>query len=100
MSKPVTSVAAMILVDDGKLDLDAPVARYLPELQDMRVAVEKTDPATGKTQHGLDLPKRPMTVRDLLRHTSGLIYPYPDMDFAYPERGLADATAEFEIRAI
>jgi len=100
MSKPVTSVAAMILVDDGKLDLDAPVTRYLPELQDMRVAFKKTDPATGNTEYGLDPPKRPMTVRDLLRHTSGLIYPYPDMDFAYPERGLADATAEFEIRAI
>jgi CubicO group peptidase (beta-lactamase class C family) len=101
MSKPVTSVAAMILVDDGKLDLDAPVARYLPELQDMRVAFQKTDPATGETEYGLGLPKRPkrpMTVRDLLRHTSGLIY--PEMDFAYPERGLADATADFGIRMI
>jgi CubicO group peptidase (beta-lactamase class C family) len=101
MSKPVTSVAAMILVDDGKLDLDAPVARYLPELQDMRVAFEKTDAATGKTEYGLGRPKRPkrpMTVRDLLRHTSGLIY--PDMEFAYPEGGLADATADFGIRAI
>jgi CubicO group peptidase (beta-lactamase class C family) len=101
MSKPVTSVAAMILVDDGKLDLDAPVARYLPELQEMRVAFQKTDPATGQTEYGLGLPtrpKRPMTVRDLLRHTSGLIY--ADMDFAYPERGLADASAGFGIRMI
>src|SRR5882672_9335818 len=98
MSKPVTSVAAMILVDDGKLDLDAPVTRYLPELADMRVAFKKTDPATGNAEYGLDPPKRPMTVRDLLRHTSGLIY--PDMDFAYPERGLADATADLEIRTI
>jgi CubicO group peptidase (beta-lactamase class C family) len=81
MSKPVTSVAAMILVDDGKLDLDAPVARYLPELGNMRVAVEKTDMATGQTEHGLDLPKRPMTVRDLLRHTSGIVY--PELDFAF-----------------
>jgi CubicO group peptidase (beta-lactamase class C family) len=103
MSKPVTSVAAMILVDDGKLDLDAPVAWYLPEVGDIRVAFEKTDRATGKTEYGLGLPKppkRPMTVRDLLRHTSGLIYPYPDMDFAYPERGLADAAAKFGIWAI
>ena len=101
MSKPVTSVAAMILVDDGKLDLDAPVARYLPELQDMRVAFQRTDPATGETKYGLGLPerpKRPMTVRDLLRHTSGLIY--PELDFAYPERGLADANADFGIRMI
>lgn len=98
MSKPVTSVAAMILVDDGKLDLDAPVARYLPELGDMRVAFRRTDPATGKAEYGLDPPKRPMTVRDLLRHTSGLIY--PELDYAYPERGLADATADFGIHAI
>jgi CubicO group peptidase (beta-lactamase class C family) len=98
MSKPVTSVAAMVLVDDGKLDLDASVARYLPEIGDMRVASEKTNPATGKMEYGLDPPKRPMTVRDLLRHTSGLIY--PEMDFAYPERGLADPTADSGIRSV
>jgi CubicO group peptidase (beta-lactamase class C family) len=101
MSKPVTSVAAMILVDDGKLDLDAPVAGYLPEIGDMRVAFQTTDPATGEMEYGVGLPqppKRAMTVRDLLRHTSGLIY--PEMDFAYPERGLADANADFGIRAI
>lgn len=101
MSKPVTSVAAMILVDDGKLDLDAPVSRYLPEIGEMRVAFQKTDPATGETEYGIGLPqppKRAMTVRDLLRHTSGLIY--PEMDFAYPERGLADASADFGTAAI
>ncbi len=101
MSKPVTSVAAMILVDDGKLDLDAPVARYLPELQEMLVPFQRMNPATGETEYGRGPPKppkRPMTVRDLLRHTSGLIY--PEMDFAYPERGLADPTADFGIRAI
>jgi CubicO group peptidase (beta-lactamase class C family) len=101
MSKPVTSVAAMILVDDGKLDLDAPVGRYLPELGDMRVAFQKTDTATGQTDYGLGLPerpKRPMTVRDLLRHTSGLIY--PELTFAYPDGGLSDATADFGIRSI
>jgi CubicO group peptidase (beta-lactamase class C family) len=101
MSKPVTSVAAMILVDDGKLELDAPVAKYLPEIGEMRVAFETTDPVTGRTEYGVGLPqrpKRPMTVRDLLRHTSGLIY--PEMDFAYPERGLADPNADFGIRTI
>jgi CubicO group peptidase (beta-lactamase class C family) len=91
MSKPVTSVAAMILVGDGKLDLDAPVAQYLPELRDMQVAVERADPASGKTEYGLDPPKRPMTIRDLLRHTSGLIY--PELDFS-------DPTSDFGIRAI
>src|SRR5258707_1746543 len=41
MTKPVTSVAAMILVEEGKLDLDAPVAKYLPELKDMKVGLER-----------------------------------------------------------
>ena len=75
MTKPVTSVAAMILAEEGKLDLDAPVSQYLPELRDMQVATEKTDPTTGKTELTYEAQKRPMTVRDLLRHTSGLIYP-------------------------
>jgi CubicO group peptidase (beta-lactamase class C family) len=47
MTKPVTSVAAMMLVEEGKLDLDAPVSRYLPGLKDMQVAREVVDPVTG-----------------------------------------------------
>ncbi len=61
MTKPVTSVAAMMLVEEGKLDLNAPIAKYLPELADMKV--------DGR------LPKRPPQVIDLLRHTAGLTYP-------------------------
>jgi CubicO group peptidase (beta-lactamase class C family) len=75
MTKPVTSVAAMMLSDQGKLDLTAPVYRYLPELETMQVGVEKLDPATGTSSLVLEPQKRPMTVLDLLRHTSGLVYP-------------------------
>src|SRR5215468_11955388 len=46
MTKPVTSVAAMILVEEGKLDLAAPVYQYIPELKDTTVAVERKDPVT------------------------------------------------------
>jgi CubicO group peptidase (beta-lactamase class C family) len=74
MSKPVTSVAAMMLVEEGKLDLAAPVYRYLPELKDMMVAVETRDPVTGKTGFAREPQKRAMTVEDLLRHTAGLIF--------------------------
>jgi CubicO group peptidase (beta-lactamase class C family) len=74
MTKPVTSVAAMILVEEGKLDLDAPVAQYLPELKDMPVAVERPNP-TGTPDIVYEPAKRPMTIRDLFRHTSGLVYP-------------------------
>lgn len=62
MSKPITSVAIMILAEEGRLDIGAPVAQYLPEFKDAKVGIEKI------------APKRPMTVHDLLRHTSGLTY--------------------------
>jgi CubicO group peptidase (beta-lactamase class C family) len=68
MTKPVTTVAAMILVDEGKIQLDDPVAKYLPEFKDLRVH-------TGKGDETVDV-KRPMTVRDLMRHTSGLTYAF------------------------
>ena len=74
MTKPVTSVAAMMLVEEGKLDLAAPVHQYLPELRDMMVGVETKDPVTGKTELAREPQKRPMTVADLLRHTAGLDY--------------------------
>ena len=74
MTKPVTSVAAMMLVEEGKLDLAAPVHHYLPELRDVMVGVERTDPASGETKLALEPQKHPMTVEDLLRHTSGLVY--------------------------
>jgi CubicO group peptidase (beta-lactamase class C family) len=62
MSKPITSVAIMMLAEEGKLDIGAPVSQYLPEFKDMTVGVEKA------------ALKRPITVQDLLRHTSGLTY--------------------------
>jgi CubicO group peptidase (beta-lactamase class C family) len=75
MSKPVTSVAAMMLVEEGKLDLAAPVSQYIPEFKDTMVAVETTDPASGERRYTLEPQKRAMIVEDLLRHTSGLVYP-------------------------
>jgi CubicO group peptidase (beta-lactamase class C family) len=74
MTKPVTSVAAMMLVEEGKLDLAAPVHQYLPELKDMMVGVETIDPASGQNRLALKPQKRPMTIEDLLRQTSGLVY--------------------------
>jgi CubicO group peptidase (beta-lactamase class C family) len=77
MSKQITSVATMMLVDEGKLDIDAPVAQYLPELKDM-MQVVKTDPATGDAiLLEFEPAKRAMTIRDLLRNTSGLVYAQP-----------------------
>jgi CubicO group peptidase (beta-lactamase class C family) len=74
MTKPVVSVAAMMLVEEGKLDLAAPVSQYLPEFKDIKVGVEKPDANTGKAELVLEAQKRPMTVQDLMRHTAGLVY--------------------------
>jgi CubicO group peptidase (beta-lactamase class C family) len=73
MAKPITSVAAMMLVDDGKLSLDDPLAKYIPAFANVKVGVEKTD-ESGKPQLSLEPLRRPITIKDLLRHTSGLTY--------------------------
>jgi CubicO group peptidase (beta-lactamase class C family) len=77
MTKSIVSVAAMILAEEGKLDIGAPVSKYLPELKDLKVRVEQLDPATGKTEIVMKPPVRPVTVQDLLRHTSGIVYGPP-----------------------
>ncbi|MGZ5875328.1 MAG: serine hydrolase domain-containing protein [Bradyrhizobium sp.] len=73
MSKAITSVAAMMLVDDGKLRLDDPVSRYIPAFADVKVGVEKID-ENGKPVLRFEPVARPITIEDLLRHTSGLTY--------------------------
>jgi CubicO group peptidase (beta-lactamase class C family) len=72
MTKPMVSVAVMQMVEEGKLQVSDPVSKYLPEIGKMKVGVEKT--VDGKQVLQLSDPDRPMTVQDLLRHTSGLVY--------------------------
>ena len=71
MSKPITSVAAMMLVEDGKLALADPVAKYIPAFADVKVGVENPGESGTLTLEPL---KRPITIEDLLRHTSGITY--------------------------
>jgi CubicO group peptidase (beta-lactamase class C family) len=73
MSKPVTSVAAMMLVEDGRLRLDDPLSKYIPAFADVKVGVERTD-QSGNPWLTLEPLRRPITIEDLLRHTSGLTY--------------------------
>jgi CubicO group peptidase (beta-lactamase class C family) len=75
MSKPVTSVMAMMLVEEGKLKLDDPVSKYIPAFAGMKVGVEKKA-EDGKVALVLEPVIRPVTIKDLLRHTSGLPYGY------------------------
>ena len=74
MTKPIVSVAAMMLVEEGKIGLQEPVSKYIPEFKDMQVGIEETDASTGLPGLKLVPAKRQITVQDLLRHTSGLTY--------------------------
>lgn len=73
MSKPITSVMAMMLVEDGKLSLDDPVSKYIPAFAGMKVGIERKT-ADGKVSLTLEPQERPITIKDLLRHTAGLPY--------------------------
>ena len=73
MTKPLVSVATMMLIEEGRLQLSDPVSRYLPELKGLKVGVEKKD-AAGQASLEIVAAAREMTVYDLLRHTSGLTY--------------------------
>jgi methyl acetate hydrolase len=73
MTKPVTSVALMQLVEQGKIALDDPAEKYLPELKNPMV-VESFDAKTG--DYKLRPASKPATVRNFLTHTSGLAYPF------------------------
>src|SRR4051812_445579 len=67
MSKPITAAALMMLVDEGKVGLDDPIDKYLPEFKDQWLAVEQ-----DKEHVLLKRPKTPVTVRHVLSHTSGM----------------------------
>jgi CubicO group peptidase (beta-lactamase class C family) len=73
MTKPIVSVTAMSLVEEGKMQVSDPVSNFIPDMGKMKVGLEKTDGDGKKTLELVD-PIREMTVQDLMRHTSGLIY--------------------------
>jgi CubicO group peptidase (beta-lactamase class C family) len=68
MTKPLTSVAALMLMEEGRLKLSDPITQWLPELRELKVEVR-----TGERHEDVPLA-RPITVQDLLRHTAGFVY--------------------------
>jgi CubicO group peptidase (beta-lactamase class C family) len=72
MTKPMTAMAVMMMVEEGKLSIDDPVEKHLPEFNKLRLIASS---AGGKVQ--LAPPKRPVTIKDLLTHTSGLVSKSP-----------------------
>src|SRR5882672_9534959 len=92
MTKPITSLAAMMLIEAGKMSLSDPASKFIPGFDDAAVAVG-TAAADGKTVLKLVPADRPITIADLLRHTSGITYDYIGGKLimkAYSESGLLD----------
>jgi CubicO group peptidase (beta-lactamase class C family) len=73
MTKAITAVSSMILLQEGKIKLDDPVSKYIPSFANVKVGVEKKG-ADGTPTLELVPPNRPMTVKDLMTHTSGVTY--------------------------
>jgi CubicO group peptidase (beta-lactamase class C family) len=73
MTKPLASVAAMMLVEDGVIQLTDPISKFLPAFKDMQVSVATTG-ADGKATYTNVAAARPIVVQDLLRHSAGLAY--------------------------
>lgn len=91
MSKPITSVAVMMLYEEGRFFLTDPVSKFLPEFADMQVQTETRDPETGEISVETKSATRQITIRDLLRHTAGLTYGIfgdTKVDQAYREAGI------------
>ena len=74
MTKPYTSVAAMMLMEEGRLRVTDPVSKYIPAFAKLEVSVASTDPYTGVAKYFNVPADREVTIQDLLRHTSGFVY--------------------------
>src|SRR5436190_4807179 len=74
MTKPLVTVAALSLYEEGRLLVSDPVSKHLPAFKTMQVGVEKLDPVTGKMVVTTVPVDREMTIQDLMRHTSGITY--------------------------
>ena len=92
MTKPYTSVAAMMLMEEGKLRLTDPVSKYIPAFAKLEVSVASMDPYTGATKYFNAPVDREINIQDLLRHTSGFVYgPYtshPKVKELYAKEGV------------
>ncbi|MDD3837243.1 MAG: serine hydrolase [Phenylobacterium sp.] len=95
MTKPITSVAFMMLVEEGKVALDDPVERYIPAWKDLGVYAAGSLGAFATTR-----PARAMQVVDLLRHTSGLTYGFQNrtmVDHAYRKTGVGGTDSGLDL---
>jgi CubicO group peptidase (beta-lactamase class C family) len=92
MTKPITTVAVMMLYEEGRFLLDDPISKYLPEFKDAKVYVK---PASGEPY---TIPaSKPISIRDLLRHTSGLTYQWnSDLGPLYEKANVASGLLQYD----
>jgi len=93
MTKPITSLAAMMLYEEGRFLLSDPISRFLPEFKDPKVAVRSPGGSPFVPNYVLVPAKREITIKDLLTHTSGLSYQFwgrPYFADLYKKAGVAD----------
>ena len=98
MTKPITSVAFMMLVEAGRVALEEPVHKYIPEWKNLGVYLAGTAPAFLTKP-----PARPMLIVDLLRHTSGLTYGFQlrtNVDAAYREKNIGGVELSGTLRSM
>ncbi|WP_375462081.1 serine hydrolase domain-containing protein [uncultured Enterovirga sp.] len=97
MTKPIVSVAAMALIEQGRLSLRDPISQYFPAFKDMKVYSEIRD-ERGRTSRVALPAKRPILVWDLLRHTAGFTYagsaPFPEMKELYEKADVESRDAD------
>ncbi len=94
MTKPLTSVAVMMLYEEGRFQLDDPITRFLPEFSDLRVLT-----GGNRVKFESEPARRPITIRDLLTHTSGLTYGFMEatlVDALYRQNGVDFGEAQGE----
>jgi CubicO group peptidase (beta-lactamase class C family) len=99
MTKPITTVAIMMLFEEGKLLMTEPIEKYLPEFKEMKVLVENS--STGKDGQGYTLvpAKRPITIHHLLTHTAGFTYTFQGTHYVsdmYKNAGVSDGLTQTE----
>jgi len=102
MTKPLVSVAAMMLVEEGRIQLTDPVSKYLPAMKSMTVSAAKADAEFARITYSQVPADREITVQDLLRHTAGLAYGEITQDAPVKEAlgkaGLYKSTIDFDAR--
>jgi CubicO group peptidase (beta-lactamase class C family) len=103
MTKPITAVGIMILVEEGLLAISDPVEKYLPKFAELKLHARAAEIGQGSDLAEIRKPARPITIRDLLTHTSGMGLAYPDQMrdlFNKRDRPLSEAVDAFPQRPL